>query len=183
MFFFFVFILILIIGYVIYTSRIGIEVKDLNIDTEKPKGEKIDKNSKIYVYIVIFNKIKILKKDIMKIKEIELKMEDKFPNINLKELVQNIEIDIIEVDLDIKISTKNAEKTAIFIGILYGILSCILRKPKYKISALYKNKNLLKIKLNGIFSIYLMQYIYKVTLKKIKKKIDLKFNFKEELER
>ena len=33
----------------IYTSKIEIEVQNLKIDTEKPKGEKINKDSKIFV--------------------------------------------------------------------------------------------------------------------------------------
>ena len=63
MFFLFIFIILLILAIAIYTSKIEIEVQNLKIDTENPKGEKINKDSKIFVYILIFKKFKILKKD------------------------------------------------------------------------------------------------------------------------
>ena len=66
MFFFFMCLLIIvliILGIAIHTSRIGIDIENLIINTEKPKGQKINKESKIYVYLLIFGKIKLFKKD------------------------------------------------------------------------------------------------------------------------
>ena len=48
------------------------------------------------------------------------------------------------------------------------------KKQGYEVVPIYSNKNLLKIKLKGIFSIYLMQYIYKLIKRKIfEKKVEV----------
>ena len=59
MFFLFIFVNFLILGFAIYTSRLGIKIENLRIDTEQPKGEKINKDSKIFLYVLIFGKIKL----------------------------------------------------------------------------------------------------------------------------
>ena len=74
--------------------------------------------------------------------------------------MQNVDIDVKKIDLYVQISTQDAALTAILVGIISSILGVILRKPKYQIIPIYSNKNSLKIKLDGIFSVYLMQYIY-----------------------
>ena len=54
LFFFFIFgivTVLLIAGLAVHTSRIVLEVENLIINTEMPKGEKLNKQSKIYVYI------------------------------------------------------------------------------------------------------------------------------------
>ena len=56
--------ILIIFGIAIYTSRIGVEIENLEIDTQQPKGQKINKESRIYIYLLIFNKIKLYKKDI-----------------------------------------------------------------------------------------------------------------------
>ena len=45
----------------------------------------------------------------------------------------------------------------------------IIRKPKYEVIPIFANKNFIKIKLDGIFSINLMQNIYKTILEQIQK--------------
>ena len=107
MFFLFVFIIILvIIGLIIiiHTSRVGIEVQNLIIDTEQPQGKKINEESKINVYILIFGKIKIFKNNVknmkrpdfkIKNKNIDIKiLQDKDLKINYKSLLKNIYLDI-----------------------------------------------------------------------------------------
>lgn len=179
MFFFFIFltiviILIIIIGIAIHTSRIGIDIKNLIINTENPKGKKINEESKIYVYLLIFGKIKLFKKDVKKMKQPNLKLEKGKMDvdikilknvelkINYKELLQNIDIDIKEIDLKAQIGTQDAALTAILVGIASTILGIIIKKPKYQVYPIYSNKNVLKIKIECIISIYLMQYIYKL---------------------
>ena len=61
MFFLFILINLIILGIAIYTSRIGVEIENLQIDTQQPKGQKINKESRIYIYLIIFNKIKLYK--------------------------------------------------------------------------------------------------------------------------
>ena len=171
LFFFFIFgivIVLLIAGLAIHTSRIVLEVENLIINTEMPKGEKVNEQSKIYVYILIFGKIKLFKRDVRNMPKFKLRnkvmdikiLKNKDFNINYKELLQNVEIDVKKIDLYVQISTQDAALTAILVGIISSILGVILRKPKYQIIPIYSNKNSLKIKLDGIFSVYLMQYIY-----------------------
>ena len=176
MFFLFILFIVLSLGLAIYTSRIGIEVENLIIDTESK--EKINQESKIYVYLLIFKKIKIFKKDIKNIdlkklkfqnKDIDIKfLKNKDLKINYKELLQNIDVDIEQIDLYIQIGVEDAAITAILVGFISGILGVILRKPKYKIVPIYSGKNLIKIKLDGIFTIDLMHYISKVISNKTK---------------
>lgn len=176
MFFFFVFIVI-ILGIAIHTSRIGIEIQNLVIDTQETKGKKINEQSKIYVYLLIFGRIKFFKRDIKKInlklknKDIDVKfLKNEALKTNYKELIENIDIDVKKIDLYVQIGTEDAVTTAIIVGVISGILGIILKKPKYQIIPIYSNKNLCKIKLECIISIYLMQYIYIIVFKIVQKK-------------
>ena len=176
MFFFFVCLLIIVLvifGIAIHTSRIGIDIENLIINTEKPKGQKINKESKIYVYLLVFGKIRLFKKDAKKMKQPNLKLENKNIDldinllkkkkikINYRELLQNIDIDVKEMDLNVQIGTQDAALTAILVGILSSMLGILLKKPKYQIYPVYLNKNILTVKIECIISIYLMQYIYR----------------------
>ena len=66
---FFLFILVILIILIIltltiYTSRVGVEIQNLVIDTENSKGEKVNKDSKIYIYLLIFGRIKLFKNNV-----------------------------------------------------------------------------------------------------------------------
>ena len=65
------------------------------------------------------------------------------------------------IDLNMQIGTQDAAITAILTGIISSMLGIIIKKPKYEIIPIYSNKDFIKFRLEGIFSIYLMQYIYK----------------------
>ena len=174
MFFLFIFIILIIIAFAVHTSRIGIEIENLIIDTEADKGKKINKESEIYVYLLIFGKIRLFKKDAKNMKppnfkikntDIDIKiLKGKNLVINYVEMIKNIDIDIKKIDLNMQIGTQDAGVTAIIVGIISSILGIIIKKPKYEIVPVYSNRNFVKIKLDGIFSIYLMQYIYKLIL-------------------
>ncbi len=59
-------------------------------------------------------------------------------------------------------------------GVDSSVAAYLLKKQGYEVVPIYSNKNLLKIKLKGIFSIYLMQYIYKLIKRKIfEKKVEV----------
>lgn len=191
MFFLFILIIFIILILAIHTSKIGIDVENLIINTEA--NEKLNKDGKIYVYLLLFNKIKLFRKNVRNIPMKDVKFEasdfdikilkNKDIKINYLELIQNINIDIRKIDLDLQIGTENAGITAILVGILSGILGIIIKKPKYQILPIYANKNLLKINLNGIFTIYLMHYIYKFIKDNIKerfmdKPLNKNLNFK-----
>ena len=191
MFFLFILVIFTILMIAIHTSKIGIDIKNLIIDTDAE--EKINEDGKIYVYLLLFNKIKLFRKNVRNIPMKDVKFEtsdfdikifkNKDIKINYLELIQNINIDIKNIDLNVNIGTEDAGITAILVGILAGILGIIIKKPKYQILPIYANRNLLKINLNGIFTIYLMHYIYKFIKDNIKerfmdKSLNKNLNFK-----
>ena len=176
LFFLFIILIFVFLGYLIHTSKIGIEIDNFMFDTEKQ--EKLNKDSKIYVYLLLLNKIKVFKTNILKDGNSKIKLEKKdldlifFKNkdfrIDYLELQKNRNIDIKEIDLQLQIGTQDAGLTAILTGIISALLGIILRKPKYEVIPIYSNNNVLKIKLKCIISIYLMQYIYSFIFKKEK---------------
>jgi len=191
LFFLFILVIFTILIIAIHTSKIGIDIKNLIIDTDAE--EKINEDGKIYVYLLLFNKIKLFRKNVRNIPMKDVKFEtsdfdikifkNKDIKINYLELIQNINIDIKNIDLNVKIGTEDAGITAILVGILAGTLGIIIKKPKYQILPIYANRNLLKINLNGIFTIYLMHYIYKFIKNNIKerfmdKPLNKNLNFK-----
>lgn len=191
MFFLFILVIFTILIIAIHTSKIGIDIKNLIIDTDAE--EKINEDGKIYVYLLLFNKIKLFRKNVRNIPMKDVKFEtsdfdikifkNKDIKINYLELIQNINIDIKNIDLNVKIGTEDAGITAILVEILAGTLGIIIKKPKYQILPIYANRNLLKINLNGIFTIYLMHYIYKFIKNNIKerfmdKPLNKNLNFK-----
>lgn len=191
MFFLFILVIFTILIIAIHTSKIGIDIKNLIIDTDAE--EKINEDGKIYVYLLLFNKIKLFRKNVRNIPMKDVKFEtsdfdikifkNKDIKINYLELIQNINIDIKNIDLNVNIGTEDAGITAILVGILAGILGIIIKKPRYQILPIYANRNLLKINLNGIFTIYLMHYIYEFIKNNIKerfmdKPLNKNLNFK-----
>lgn len=191
MFFLFILVIFTILIIAIHTSKIGIDIENLIIDTDAE--EKINEDGKIYVYLLLFNKIKLFRKNVRNIPMKDVKFEasdfdikifkNKDIKINYFELIRNINIDIKNIDLNVKIGTEDAGVTAILVGIFAGILGIIIKKPKYQILPIYANRNLLKINLNGIFTIYLMHYIYKFIKDNIKerfmdKSLNKNLNFK-----
>ena len=178
MFFLFILISLIILGIAIYTSRIGVEIENLQIDTQQPKGQKINKESRIYIYLLIFNKIKLYKKDIRNMdkknikfqkKDIDIKFfKDRDIKLDYKQLLEKIDIYFEKIDLNIQLSTEDAALTAILTGIISASLGIILKKPKYEVIPIFSNKNFLKLKLDCIFSVHLMQYIYKLMSNKIR---------------
>lgn len=172
MFFFFLLAILLVIIIAVHTSRIGIEVEDLVIDTEQK--EKLSKESKIWIYLILFKKIKLFKKNVLEMKMPNLKIESKDIEIQAIDALKNIDVDIEQIDLSIQIGIQDAAVTAIFAGMIWTILGIVIKKQGYEVVPIYSNKNLLKIKLRGIFSIYLMQYIYKLIKRKIfEKKVEV----------
>ena len=191
MFFLFILVIFTILIIAIHTSKIGIDIENLIIDTDAE--EKINEDGKIYVYLLLFNKIKLFRKNVRNIPMKDVKFEasdfdikifkNKDIKINYFELIRNVNIDIKNIDLNVKIGTEDAGITAILVGIFAGILGIIIKKPKYQILPIYANRNLLKINLNGIFTIYLMHYIYKFIKDNIKerfmdKSLNKNLNFK-----
>lgn len=191
MFFLFILGFFLILAVAVHTSKIGIDIENLIIDTDA--SQKINEDGKIYVYLLLFNRIKLFRKNVRNIpmKDVKFKasnfdikiLKNKDIKVNYLELFRNIDIDIKNIDLNIQLGTEEAGTTAILVGGLAGILGIIIKKPKYQILPIYANRNLLKIQLNGIFTIYLMHYIYKFVKDNMKerfmdKSLNKNLNFK-----
>lgn len=173
LFFLFILIIILFLFIAISTSKVRIEIKNLIFNTEAEK--KIDKNSKIDVSILIFNKFKMFNKEIkfekqdidipfLKKNDIKIDYLELFHSINI-----DIDIDIVKFDLIANIGTEDAGLTALVVGLVSAILGIIIKKPNFQINPVYLNKNLLEIKFNGIFNVDLIHYIYKLLKNTIKR--------------
>ena len=188
MFFLFILVILVVLGIAVYTSRIGIEIENLVIDTEKTEGHKINKDSKIFVYLLIFKKFKLFKRDVknqkikFRNKDIDLNLlKNKDLKIDYQQLLQKPNIYIDKIDLNVQLSTEDAALTAILTGFIATMLGVIIRKPKYEIIPIYSNRNFLKIKLDCIISVHLMQYIYKLGTNKIENLGSISLNKKVEV--
>jgi len=134
----------------------------------------LSSDSKIILGLVIFDKIRIYKKDITKIKlkdfgeKIDLKLinkNDKF-NVNFRNLIKDLKIEIEKLDLKVEIGTEDAMITAFGVAGISTFLSIFLRKEindknkqKFIVIPKYLDENFLKIEVSGIFHIDLLHYI------------------------
>ena len=178
---FFILLFFILVVIVILNSEVQIEIYDLDISTNRK--EKIKQNYKTCIRLILFNKIKVFKINIKKFKNKKININiflDKInadkENANKKELIQSIlknlnelRIKIIKADLKVELGTEDAALTAISVGIIGSILGFLLKKQKFQVLPIYKQKNILNIKLNCIFRVNLMHYIYKTILKRREK--------------
>lgn len=174
--FFILFFLILILV-IIWNSKIEIQIN--NLDITIPRKEIKKRDSEVYLKIIIFNKIPILKINLKKLKgkkinigaviERAKKLEEKGNKqkwlISLVKSLKDFKLEIKEADVKIKLGTEDAALTAITVGLVASILGIILNGKKFEITPVYQDKNILNIKLNCIFRLNLMHYIYKTISK------------------
>lgn len=174
---FFILIILIILGITIWNSKLQLKIHNLDIATDRT--ETIKKDFEIYLGIVIFNKIEILKINLKKIKSQKIsfgkvleqakKLEEKTnKQAALKGLIKSLkdlEFEIQKIDLKVEVGTEDAALTAILVGTIAGILGIMLKDQKFKILPIYQDKNVLKIKLDGIFRVNLIHYIYKTISK------------------
>lgn len=111
---------------------------------------------------------KILKKEKLKLKNLEekVKVKDKKIFIEFFKKLKDI-IKIKNLEVKIQLGVEDAAVTAILVGIISTILSYLLsvkiKKPqnqKYEVVPLYKETNLLKINFKGIFDVNMIHIIY-----------------------
>ncbi len=173
------FILLLLILLVVLILNSKIQIKILNLDFSSTRKEKVKPNVKINLGLIIFNKIEILKINLKKIKDKKIdvdkileqarKIKDKDTKKKLaKELLSSLkylQLDIRKLDLKIELGTEDAAITAILVGTIASILGLTLKHPKYEILPIYQGKNILNVKLDCIFRLNLIHYIYKTILK------------------
>lgn len=175
MFFILLFLILLVV--IVLNSKLQVRICNLDISTKRE--QKIKKNFEIYLEIIIFNKIKILKINAKKLqskkinlntalekaKEIGEKNNKKELATNAIKSLKNLQIKIIKADLNLEIGTEDAALTAISVGAIASVLGIILKQQKFEVMPIYRDKNILNIKLDCIFRINLIHYIYKMILK------------------
>lgn len=170
---------------IISISNLKISVKKLEVSNET-ENTSILKNFTVSIGIYIFNKIKIFNKDITKqdlekaknSKQIE-KLKNKFwKKETMKEKKQDIKMDIDvlknlnpkleKIKLDLKLGTEDVVLTSFLIVIVSIIISMVLSKVikkydeekyEYIIIPVYNNKNSIKVILEGIIDIKLVNII------------------------
>ena len=181
MFFYGIFIIVIIIE-IILTSTIKIRIKNLKLSTEKYNGKLLDKEYQIIFKIFGLQRIKYLEIEFTK-EKLE-KIKNKFKNINIKEVVNNIGEKInIEykdlkrikkytpklkyINLKANIGIENAWLTSYIVPIISAILGVALNKQlsesnenKFIINPVYVNKNLLNLELHCIFETKVIHIIY-----------------------
>lgn len=170
---------------IILISNLKISVKKLEASNEIENTD-ILKNFTVSIGIYIFGKIKIFNKDITKqdiekaknSKQIE-KLKNKFwKKETMKEKKQDIKMDIDvlkklnpkleKIKLDLKLGTEDVVLTSFLIVIVSIIISMVLskvikkydeKKYEYIIIPVYNNKNSIKVILEGIIDIKLVNII------------------------
>ena len=123
MFFLFILVIFTILIIAIHTSKIGIDIENLIIDTDTE--EKINEDGKIYVYLLLFNKIKLFRKNVRNIPMKDVKFEasdfdikifkNKDIKINYFELIRNMQLLCFGVFQNISLSVY---KYQIFVDVL-----------------------------------------------------------------
>ena len=174
---FFILLFLVLILLIIWNSKIEIKIYNLNISIPRKKVGKRD--PEVYLRIIIFNKIPILKINLKKLKTEKInlgavierakKLEQKGNKqkwlISLIKSLKDLKIEIKEADVKIELGTEDAALTAITVGLIASLLGIILKGQKFEIIPLYQDKNIINIKLNCIFRLNLMHYIYKTISK------------------
>lgn len=181
MFFYGIFIIVIILE-IILTSTIKIRIKNLKLSTEKYNGKLLDKEYQIIFKIFGLQRIKYLEMEFTK-EKLE-KIKNKFKNINIKEVVNNmgekINIEYKDlkrikkytpklkyINLKANIGIENAWLTSYIVPIISAILGVALNKQlsesnenRFIINPVYVNKNLLNLELHCIFETKVIHIIY-----------------------
>lgn len=186
--FFILFILVLLI-IIVLNSKLQLKICNFDISTERTK--KVKDNFEIYLEIIIFNKLKIFKFNLKKFKNrnIDIKMllnkvkQFEQKNINKQFIIEtiknlkNLQLQIISADLKVELGTEDSATTAILIGIIASILGVILKGYKFETIPIYREKNILNVRLNCIIRLNLIHYIYK-TISKGREKNERKSSYR-----
>ena len=173
--FFLFFIILLVI--IVLNSKLQIKIYNLDISTDR--REKIKQDFEIYLEIITFNKIRIFKINAKKLQSKKINLNSVLEkarkyeqSTNKEEIIKNaikslkdLELKIIKANIQIELGTEDAAVTAILVGMISGLLGIMLKKQKFEVLPIYQEKNIVNIKLNCIFRVNIIHYIYKTILK------------------
>lgn len=175
---YFIILLILFSIILIIFTTIKINIQNLQYFSEETNGRHVNKNYKLEINLSLFGKIRYYKIDLTKTKTEKLKIRNSIDKLEQKIVNNKNKFDtkvfrifkylkINNLNLKIKLGTEDASVTAILIGVISTFIAIVLKnymKRKYnnhwEIIPVYQNRNLLKINLNCIFSIKLIDIIY-----------------------
>ena len=187
-------LIISIFLFFIITIRMEIKLKNIKYTSEKIKGKNIDPNFIITIKIFTAEKVPIAKFKINenKIKKInkKLKIKEKIQNqiekqdfdklfefnkkydikFLIKAIIKHFKIDIKNIKLKIDIGTENVILTAFIIPIISTILSFTIKRD-FEVNPIYKNKNIIKLQLDGIFDIKMIHIINTICTIKKKRRV------------
>ena len=176
---FFLLLVILLFIIVKYTT-IQLEIHNFNLNIPKSVGRIINEDYKIIVKLYLFKKFKYSKiiltkdklekiKDKNNFKKLETKIMKRNIKFNLKKVeeIKKLKVNLNKLDLQIIFGLKDAAKTAILTGgissIIAIILSQIAKKNEslfWKVTPLYKEKDIFNIFLNCTIQFNLINIFY-----------------------
>ncbi len=186
LFLFYTFFLILVIYLLIISTNIQIRVENL-----KYNESHINQEYQISIYLYILSKIPIFKLKLTQnkfeklnqkkhIKEkIKEKMQKEKYDIDFKEIIKNIKIQINQLNFKIELGTENLILTSFLIPIISTILAIIVQKTRnknnkqnFEVTPIYKNKNIINFQLEGIFKIKMIHIITTICILKKKRRVE-----------
>lgn len=181
--------IILLIILTIFTT-IQIHIQNIKYSTDRDNGRHLNKNYKIEIKLYFLEKIRYFKLDITKkkmervkiqknldkVKQKMIKDKNNF-DIKLLKFLKYLNFKIKKIKLNIDIGLEDAAANAICVGIVSSIIAIILgnimkknNQNFWKVTPIYKNRNLLNVNLDCIFSLKLIHIIYTIYI--LKKKGD-----------
>lgn len=179
----FLLIVILLVIIVKYTT-IQIEICNFKLAIPKNMGRIINEDYKIIIKLFLFKKLQyrrfnLTKEKFEKIKNknnfqrLETKFKEKNIKFNLKKIknIKQLKIDLNKLDLQMNIGFTDAANTAILVGGVSSIIAIFLGKFTnnndllfWKVIPVYKDKKILKMKLNCTIQLKLINIIYSIYL-------------------
>ena len=179
----FLFLSIIIALFVLILLFSKIQVQIINLEFSSKSKKHINKDYNIIFRLYVFERIPVLKINITKTKmekiKVKEKVKEKLKDIDIKliqgknkfdknffKAIKNTNIQIRNINLNIKLGTENAVLTSILVPIISTIIAIFLQKKVnnyenqiFIINPLYINENLINILLSGIFEIKMIHII------------------------
>lgn len=177
MVFLFICIAIILLGIILFFSKIRIEIINFRFDSQLRRH--INKDYKIIIKLKAFGLIPIFKINITKTKLEKMKLKEKIKNVDFKVLednhkldkkilkaIKNLKLSIKNINLRLDIGTENATLTSIIVPAISTVIAIVLRKKVKKfenqifmINPIYQNQNLVNLFVSGIFEIKMSHII------------------------
>ena len=184
LFFLWLILFAVLIVIIFMALSLELEIKNLNINLPKVENRFIAKNIEVKIKFLGLTvaKIKLKDKNLKKqFKNFANKLEKNKNGFDMDFLagIKYMNIDIERLSLEINLGLQDAALTAILVGFVATVLGIMLRnkvtdlsKQKYEVHPVYKNIDVLNIKLSGIFRLSLRNIIYMIFKFLEKRRVD-----------